>query len=699
VESSPGSSRKSLVTFLTFLDSRRLFVLLITLLLLFVTFSSYYFTNRLFLKKGDIATSDYYSKITTRYENKIKTEELRKKEEAKVPISYKIDPLILNVVLDDMTNFKNLLALSRNNKVKSNSEKITEISKLLALTPDQQNIAKFLANSDEKTINLVFDITKKVLTIVMQRGVREVDVTEYSSLAKTIDEKIKELDSRTNIDQIVALLIRKKIRFNMSIDEEANRLAIALAREKIVPIMEDIFQNQKIISKGQVITAEDLDKLKTLELLSTTQNWIQWTKAGFYSLILIIFLLYFLWITNKTHYIVKFNYFLLLNFILFLSVLSTRILAPISQYLVPMLMIGTLLVVFFDATLAYIVSSFTFLLLFLAFGFDISLLVSYLVTMLTSIYLLNHFKKYSDFIKNGFTTSLIFLFFTFILTSLSYENFLHTDKLLLLGFILINAIGSNLIALGITVILENTWNFITPLRLFELTDPNSPLLRKMFEVAPGTYQHSIMIANISSHAGEAIGLDPLLIRVGSYYHDIGKIPSSFSFTENSSGSNILDTLSPIEAAEKIKSHLTEGLLIADKYKLPQPIKDFVLEHHGTSRISFLYDSAKTADPSLTDDSAFRYPGPKPQSKEISIVMLADSVEAAVRSMENRTFEKINQTVRSVISSKVKDNQLSESNLSFQELEKVTESFIFTLDSLYHSRVAYTLTQPKEEEKQ
>jgi putative nucleotidyltransferase with HDIG domain len=253
--------------------------------------------------------------------------------------------------------------------------------------------------------------------------------------------------------------------------------------------------------------------------------------------------------------------------------------------------------------------------------------------------------------------------------------------------------------MGITVLLEYGWNFVTPLRLFELSDPNSPLLRKMFETAPGTYQHSVMIANISSHAGEAIGLDPLLIRVGSYYHDIGKLPSAYSFTENSSGSNILDSLNPIEAAEKIKGHVTEGLVIANQYKLPKIVKDFIIEHHGTSRISFLFDAAKLANPLQTDDSVFRYPGPKPHSKETTIVMLADSVEAAIRSIDKKTFDNISLTVRNVIATKQKDNQLSESTLSFMELEKVTESFIFTLDSLYHARVSYALTNQKEEEKQ
>jgi len=692
VESSPGSSTKNRITFISQFDSKRLYVVLINLILIFATISTYYFTNKLFLKEGDLALSDFFSPVTIRYLNKIKTEELKKKAESKIPISYIIDPMVLDTVMQDLDNFRFLLISNRNNKLKSDIEKKNEVSRLLSLSPDQGKISTFFLTTDEKTLTLLFTISKKVLTTLLQRGVREIDITEYNVLSKSIEEKIKLEDSRDQILQVVSVLIRKKIRFNMSIDEETTLRSKIEAREKIVPIIEDIIQNQRIIQKGQKITPDDLEKLKALGLLSSTQDWFQWLKAGFYSILLLLLMLYFLWITNKSVYIKKFEYFVLLNFLLFLSVLSVRILSPISQYLVPVLMVTTLLVIFFDVTLAYFVSSFTVLILFSAFGFDMSLTIAYVLTILTSIFLLSNFRKYSDFIKNGFTSTFIFLVFTFSITSLSYESFLHSDKLLLLGFIMINGIGSNLLALGLIVILEYVWNFVTPLRLFELSDPNAPLLRKLFETAPGTYQHSVMLANISSHAGEAIGLDPLLIRVGSYYHDIGKTISAFNFTENSSGGNLLDTMNPNEAADMIKKHITDGLLLAEKFNLPQIIQTFIQQHHGTSRISFLFDSAKKACPDLTDDTPFRYIGPKPSSKEVSIVMLADSIEAATRSLETRTIDHITTTVHKVITFKLRDNQLSESDLTFQELEKITQSFIFSVDSLYHSRVSYTMQE-------
>lgn len=697
MESSPGSSNKNRITFFSLFDSKRFYVVLINLLLIFASISTYYFTNKLFLKEGDLAPSDFFSPVTIKHLNNTKWLALKKIAESKVPVTYKIDPMVIDTVMQDLDNFRNLLISNRNNKLKSETEKNTEINRLLTLTADQKKISSYLLSTDEKTLNRLFEIAKKVLTTLLQRGIREIDINESNVLTKSIEDKIKLEDSRDQIVQVVSILIRKKIRFNMSIDEEATLRSKTEAREKIVPIIEDIIQNQRIVQKGQKITQDDLEKLQAVGLLSSTQDWIQWVKAGFYSLLLIILLLFFLWITNKSIYIKKLEYFILLNFLLFLTVLSVRILTPISQYLIPILMVTTLLVVFFDATLAYFVSCFSVLILFSAFGFDMSLTIAYILTVLTSVFLLSNFKKYSDFIKNGFTSTFLFLFFSFSITSLSYESFLHSDKLLLLGFIMINGIGSNLLALGLIVILENVWNFVTPLRLFELSDPNAPLLRKLFEIAPGTYQHSVMIANISSHAGEAIGLDPLLIRAGSYYHDIGKTSTAFNFTENSAGGNLLDTTDPYKAAFIIRKHISDGLLMAQKYKIPQIIQDFIEQHHGTSRISFLFDSAKKENPALTDDLPFRYEGPKPKSKEISIVMLADSIEAATRSMDTRTLEQISLAVQKIISLKLRDNQLSESDLTFQELEKITQSFIFSVYSLYHARVHYTVQEPSQSE--
>jgi putative nucleotidyltransferase with HDIG domain len=266
----------------------------------------------------------------------------------------------------------------------------------------------------------------------------------------------------------------------------------------------------------------------------------------------------------------------------------------------------------------------------------------------------------------------------------------YTDGKLLniSSLVFLNGALSGLFTLGIILFLERIAQFITPLRLIELGDSNSPLLRYLFEVAPGSYQHSIMVANIASHAAEIIKANSMLVRVGAYYHDIGKTVFPFYFTENSSGKNILDDLDPFKSVEVIKGHVANGINLAEENSLPEGIKRFILTHHGTTRISFLFQAAQAVDPSIVDDVEFRYPGPKPTSKEETILMLADSVEAAVRSLSNKDSKEIENMVDKVISGKIKDNQLDESSLNFEELQIVKKSFIFTLDSLYHSRITY-----------
>jgi putative nucleotidyltransferase with HDIG domain len=204
-----------------------------------------------------------------------------------------------------------------------------------------------------------------------------------------------------------------------------------------------------------------------------------------------------------------------------------------------------------------------------------------------------------------------------------------------------------------------------------------------------------MVANIASHAAKQIGADDMLVRVGSYYHDIGKTVVPFYFTENSSGKNILDDLDPYQSVDVIKGHVLSGKQLADKNRIPSGIQRFILTHHGTTRISFLFQAAQALAPELKNDSQFRYPGPKPVSKEETILMFADSVEAAVRSMPDKDTQKIRDVVEGIINMKIQDGQLIESQLTYAEQYIVQESFIFTLDSLYHSRITYPVEKIEE----
>ena len=255
------------------------------------------------------------------------------------------------------------------------------------------------------------------------------------------------------------------------------------------------------------------------------------------------------------------------------------------------------------------------------------------------------------------------------------------------GFL--NGVGSSILVMGVLPYVENFFDIFSPLRLLELADPSHPLLRRLQVEAPGTYHHSLLVANLAEAAAEVVGADPLLARVGSYYHDIGKIRRPHLFVENQiDQDNYHERITPNLSLLVIISHVKDGIELAKEYRLPQPIIDIIAQHHGTTIVSYFYHRAKEERGEDVDPDDFRYPGPKPQSKEAAIVMLADSVEASARLMKEPNSSKIESLVREIVRAKVEDSQLSESPLSFEDLEKIVRAFTKVLRGMYHSRIEY-----------
>lgn len=255
----------------------------------------------------------------------------------------------------------------------------------------------------------------------------------------------------------------------------------------------------------------------------------------------------------------------------------------------------------------------------------------------------------------------------------------------------IGGLASPMLAMGASVALERLFGFTTDFRLTELNNPHEPLLRKLLAEAPGSYQSSIMVGNLAEPAAEEIAADALLVRTGALYHDIGKIRRPFFFVENQfGGDNPHDRLSPHLSALVLIAHVKDGLDMADEYRLPDAIKRCIAEHQGTSLIKFFYQRAvETADdPHDIQESNFRYPGPKPSTRETALLMLADTVEAAARTLEHPSHQEISQLVQRLIDDKVRDGQLDDSPLSFHDLAVIRRSFVNTLAGMFHQRIKY-----------
>jgi len=250
---------------------------------------------------------------------------------------------------------------------------------------------------------------------------------------------------------------------------------------------------------------------------------------------------------------------------------------------------------------------------------------------------------------------------------------------------------SAILTLGGFFLLGSIFDITTPLRLMELARPTHPLLRQLLLKAPGTYHHSLLVSNMAEQAAEQIGADALLSRVGAYYHDIGKTVRPYFFVENQAdGVNVHDRLDPKTSAQIIVSHTKDGLDLARKYRLPGKIQEFIAQHHGSGKVSYFYQQAcqREGDAGTVDEGDFRYPGPRPASKEVAIVMLADGCESAVRSARPTSAEEIDKLVRKVINDRLLRGELDDSDLTLRDLDKIREAFTSILQGVFHPRIKY-----------
>jgi putative nucleotidyltransferase with HDIG domain len=260
-----------------------------------------------------------------------------------------------------------------------------------------------------------------------------------------------------------------------------------------------------------------------------------------------------------------------------------------------------------------------------------------------------------------------------------------------------NGLASTSIAILLHSLLAQFLGLVTPIQLLDLTRPDHPLLRLLLRDAAGTYQHSLQVANLAEQAAERIGADPLLIRAGALYHDVGKALNPFFFIENQPPGfiNPHESLDPVDSARIIIRHVPDGLELARKYRLPRCIREFIAEHHGTTLTRYQYYNAVKAaggDESLVDTEQFRYPGPPPQSRDTALLMLADASEARVRAERPSDDESLRNVIKSVVSSRVTSGQLDETRLSLKDLNEIVDSFTATLRGVYHPRLNYPGTE-------
>ena len=468
---------------------------------------------------------------------------------------------------------------------------------------------------------------------------------------------------------------------------------VEAAVNAVEPVSISYSIGQKIVEKGEIISDLTLTLLGEAGTLSPVGDYQQ--VLGISILVLILYIMVFTFFIRFHPEIAgDWRKVAMICLVFLVFCISCRIIAvfmdenPLWGYLIPLALVGMVLAVLLDRLMVTFMVVIGGVLTGLFVKGNIYITFAALLGGLAGALLVKEIRRREDFVKVVVEISL-FMAAVSMITASIIEDLQFIILAGLLG--LANGILTVIITVGSLPVLERISGIITPMHLLELASPDHPLLKELISKAPGTYSHSVIVGNLAGAAAMDIGADALLARVGSYYHDIGKIKRSTFFVENQPpGFNGHSNLKPNLSALVITAHVREGIELAREYHLPQEIIDIIQQHHGTSLVRYFYARAleEGKSPSAVSEERFRYPGEKPRSKEAAIVMLADSMEAAAKTLEKPTPVKLEQLTRSLIDEKLADGQLSESNLNMGDIDKMTKIFVRVLSSMYHERVEY-----------
>ncbi|MGY3189298.1 HD family phosphohydrolase [Lysinibacillus sp. TE18511] len=496
----------------------------------------------------------------------------------------------------------------------------------------------------------------------------------------------------------VVLIGRTSIIENETINDEQTKIRKEQAKESVEPTR--ILQGQVIVQEGQII---DNEAFRQLELLGMVSNKVSMKPiAGLIILILLQMVFIFILFERSVEDENKKRKALLVTVIVYsLSILLMKFISLVAggfdvtvAFLFPTALATMLVRLLVDDRAAVLITVMTAASAGVIFQEGYSSVMQMEITLyiifggFASLFFLSSVEKRSHILHAVGVIGLVnmsFIAFYLLMTQSSYGL---SEWLFYFIAALVSALLSGALTMGLLPFFESAFSLLSSLRLIELSNPNHPLLKKLLMESPGTYHHSVMVANLAEAACEEIGADGLLARVGCYYHDIGKTKRPAFFIENQmSGINPHDSLSPETSAEIIIAHTTDGAEMLNRYKMPQEIIDIALQHHGTSLLKYFYFKAKEEGKCI-DETKYRYPGPKPQTKEAAVISVADSVEAAVRSMKEPNAEKIQKLVRSIIDDRVQDNQFDECDISIKELKCIERVLCGTLNGIFHSRIEY-----------
>ncbi len=626
-------------------------------------------------------------------EDKSATEKLMKKAIESVEPREKLDPTIQIDIKKKIERFFVHLYQVRGLHEAIYDEKLTLLKEENGLDLKEEQLLLML-DASEKELRSMESYIYEVITQVMSTGIKNEELEKERINITNYFMSIKEFSDPIRLTGIY--IVNSSIQANRFLDIETTQQKIEEAKKNVEKVM--IRRDSLIASSGDIITEDKYDLLKEAGLTKEEgkKDFPLYIGIGLLVFISQILLVSYLYVFHRAIFQSQSKLYLIL--IIFLSTyLISKTMYTISPYLVPIAASAMLLGILIDTRFAILVNLVLTILLGLITNNNWGFLMSALIAGTVGAFSVSHTHQRS----NIFFAGLMVSFSNMIsIVGIGLVNSTEMSRILMESFYgILNGIFCAILTIGTLPLWESVFHILTPLKLLELSNPNQPALKKLLLEAPGTYHHSIIVGNLSEAAADAIGANGLMTRVSAYYHDIGKLKRPYFFKENQlTRENPHDKLTPSLSTLIITSHVKDGIEIASKYNLPSEIIEMIEQHHGSTLVKYFYHKAVTDDEQEgVEEESFRYNGVKPQTREAAILMLADSVEAAVRSMSEPTAEKMKILIDKIIKDKLEDHQLDSCPLTLKDLERIAQSFQTVLMGIFHERIEYPEINRKEVE--
>lgn len=549
---------------------------------------------------------------------------------------------------------------------------------------------KQYATYNELTVNgkeSFIDDVIKTANYVLDQGITEESMAKAMEL---VNDSLRQTQWNAELKAMGYSVISKSLEPNLVLDVDAVQAAKEQKASEVQPVT--IMKNQKIVDEGEVITKEIYDILQELNLINQDYSESVIPLIGSIVVVILMFTALFMYFCTQNKKIIeKPNDVIILFMLYVIIVIILRATSGMTNYaLIPVSIFAMLVSILVSTRVALMLNVFVTIIGTFIFNGDMQFPLFFIITGTFAALLVQYTEKRKYTLIVGASMGLVNTV-AYIAVCLFFQNgytYTIVEQGLYAG---ITGVLSVIVAVGSLPFWEAAFEVNTPLKLLELTNPNNELLRRLMIEAPGTYHHSLIVANLAETAAYEVEANATLARVGSYYHDIGKLKYPLYFSENQMGENPHDNIEPYNSAKIIMEHAIYGKILAEEHKLPIAVKNIICEHHGNTFVKyFYYKAVKKYSKDNVKAEDFRYEGPVPQSIEAAIVMLADTVEAAVRSTlsEGKNLEEVNKLIKTLIKDKLDDGQLNECMLTIKDLDTIRKAFLKVFQGMYHDRIAY-----------